>query len=258
MALALRRPLEPVVTFVARMARVGPARLVDGALPALYDGAAAVTRWLTGPALRHQIAVAVAVVTAALGLALVPHGTLETVLTARQPAALMHELVIAGLIVIAAFAVLASRSRLAAVAALGAVGIGMATLFALYSAPDLAITQVMVEALSVILLVLVLVRLPHEGVRRRSALVRWRDSVLAVAVGVAVALTVVVVAGASGPSSLAEFFASRAVPEAYGRNVVNVILVDFRALDTLGEIAVVAAAGLGVVAVLRRRKETPS
>lgn len=250
-AIALRRPLANVVALVRWLGRIGPARVVNGMLPALYSGAGAVARRLTGPVLRNQIAVAVAMVTGVLCTALyaVPHLDLHG--GWRIPV-LVHELIVAGLIVVAAVAVAVVRSRLAAVAALGAVGLGMATLFALYSAPDLAITQVMVEALSVIMLVLVFVQLPRDAVRERAGMARWRDAALAAAAGGAIFLAVVVVAEVGGDSSLAEYFVTRAVPEAYGRNVVNVILVDFRALDTLGEIAVVAAAGLGVLAILRQ------
>ncbi len=250
-AVALREPLAGVVALVRRLGRIGPARVVNRMLPALYSGAGSVAGWLTGPALRNQVAVAAAVVTGALCIALYASWDFDLNGAADIPV-LVHELIVAGLVVVAAVAVAVVRSRLAAVAALGAVGLGMATLFALYSAPDLAITQVMVEALSVIMLVLVLVQLPRAAVRERSRVARWRDATLAAAAGGVIFLAVLAVAEVGGDSSLAEYFVTRAVPEAYGRNVVNVILVDFRALDTLGEIAVVAAAGLGVLAILRQ------
>ena len=253
-ALALRRPLAPLVSLVRQLERVGPARVMDGLLPALYRRAAQTTRFVMGPALRHQLALAVAVVTAALAVAVWGPVSVDE----AQTSLLTHELLVATLIIAAALLVVVLRSMLAAVAALGAVGLGMATLFALLSAPDLAMTQVMVEALSVILLVLVLLRLPRTDRPTRTKLVRWRDGLLAATAGATVAVATLLVAGVERMSPLAEYFASRSVPEAFGRNVVNVILVDFRALDTLGEITVVAVAGLGVVALLRRQREKAS
>jgi multicomponent Na+:H+ antiporter subunit A len=125
----------------------------------------------------------------------------------------------------------------------------MALVFVIYSAPDLAMTQVMVETLSVIVLVLVFARLPRLVRRSRSA-TRIRDLVLAGALGLAMALMVLASASVELDAPASSYYRSASVPEAKGRNVVNVILVDFRALDTLGEIAVVAVAGLGVAALI--------
>jgi multicomponent Na+:H+ antiporter subunit A len=136
----------------------------------------------------------------------------------------------------------------------------MALVFALYSAPDLAMTQVMVETLSVIVLVLVFARLP-KMVRRSGALRRARDLVVAGALGLTMALLVLASAGLDLEPTTSTFYLDASLPEAKGRNVVNVILVDFRALDTLGEITVVAVAAFGVAALVgwrcrRTRRET--
>ena len=131
----------------------------------------------------------------------------------------------------------------------------MALLFLVYSAPDLALTQLMVETLSVLLLVAVLLRMrpnapgPMEGPTAGRVL-------LAVAAGVVFGAGVWMSSTARLSGGVAEFFARASVPEAYGRNIVNVILVDFRALDTLGEITVLALAGAGIGALLRARRLT--
>ncbi|ACY16033.1 hydrogen gas-evolving membrane-bound hydrogenase subunit E [Haliangium ochraceum] len=146
-----------------------------------------------------------------------------------------------------------TTSRLGAVAALGIMGLGITLLFALYSAPDLAITTVMVETLTVLLLVLVFYHLPRFARlsdRKRLS----RDLLVAGAVGALMCALTLASAAVHLPPDAAEFFASASLPEAYGRNVVNVILVDFRALDTLGEIVVVAVAGIGVLALMRLRR----
>ncbi len=168
-----------------------------------------------------------------------------------------HEAGLIALTLGGAIYVCAARSRLAAVAGLGVTGAGIAVLFTLLSAPDLGATQIMVEALGVILLVLLFRRLPGalpiDGAGARTV-----RALIALGVGGTLAVVTYVASGVSLPPETADFYASASLPEAYGRNVVNVILVDFRALDTLGEIFVVAAAGVGVVALIgARRRRTP-
>jgi multicomponent Na+:H+ antiporter subunit A len=126
----------------------------------------------------------------------------------------------------------------------------MALLFAIYSAPDLALTQIMVESLIVVLLVLLLRRLPT--IRKLGGPgARAGRSALALAGGVLMAFVTLAASSVTLPGDASSFFAEASWPLAKGRNVVNVILVDFRALDTFGEIAVVAGAAIGVVALLR-------
>jgi multicomponent Na+:H+ antiporter subunit A len=149
-----------------------------------------------------------------------------------------------------AITAVSSRLHLSSVAALGVTGLGVAMLFVYFSAPDLAITQIMVETLTVIVLALVLYRMKRGVVRRRRR-DRMVDLPVAIAAGAAVTLAFLAAAASKGPSRLSSWFAEASIPEAHGRNVVNVILVDFRALDTLGEITVVAVAGVGVYALLK-------
>jgi multicomponent Na+:H+ antiporter subunit A len=158
---------------------------------------------------------------------------------------------ICGLIVAGALAAAAAHRRLSALLALGLVGLGVALLFLHYGAPDLAITQVMVEALTVVLLLLVVDRLPP--IRPERAPLRLvRDGAVAALFGGLVGLVALSATQLQVAPSISPTLAAWSYPEAHGRNVVNVILVDFRALDTLGEIAVLAIAGLGVAALLRR------
>jgi multicomponent Na+:H+ antiporter subunit A len=128
----------------------------------------------------------------------------------------------------------------------------VALTFLVYGAPDLAMTQFMTETLTVILFVFVFYHLPRFG-RLSSRLARWRDLAIAAAFGTM--MTALVLAATAIPldSSLQEFYAQNSRPLGHGRNVVNVILVDFRALDTLGEITVLSVAAIGVFALLRLR-----
>ncbi len=156
-------------------------------------------------------------------------------------------------VVASAFGAARMRRRLAAVLLLGAVGYGVAILFVIQSAPDLALTQLLIETLFLALFVLVLKRLPDnfEALQWRLA----QTTRIAVATGVALmagAFSLWATASRVAPPAIDEFLA-RAEPEGGGRNVVNVILTDFRALDTLGEITVLAVAALGVMALVKAK-----
>jgi multicomponent Na+:H+ antiporter subunit A len=120
----------------------------------------------------------------------------------------------------------------------------------MFSAPDVAITQLLVETLVVVLVAVAMLKLPHLGLAKD----RKRRPVHAALAGVVgVLVTVVLVAVLQGDIDMAipEYFEVASWPEAYGRNIVNVILVDFRAIDTFGEIAVVVIAALSAYALLR-------
>ncbi|MGN6488032.1 MAG: hydrogen gas-evolving membrane-bound hydrogenase subunit E [Devosia sp.] len=147
--------------------------------------------------------------------------------------------------------VVAARTRLLAILALGVQGAAVALLFVFYGAPDLGFTQFMVEIVSVVILALVMTRLRLDA-RDPRPLEDWaRDGALAAFAGLAVTTLLFRVLEQPLSRLLPEFFERASLPLAHGRNVVNVILVDFRALDTLGEIAVVFTAGIAVLALLR-------
>ncbi len=165
-----------------------------------------------------------------------------------------YELVVAGGIIVAAVGAAVMRSKLAAVAAMGVVGFAVALIYVLFSAPDLGITQVLVETLTVILLVLALFKLPNFS-RLSSRMSRLRDVTVGVAFGGLMAALMFSTLGVQFEPSISAWFLESAYTEAQGRNVVNVILVDFRALDTLGEIYVLALAAIGVYAMMKFRSQ---
>ncbi|MCB8889297.1 monovalent cation/H+ antiporter subunit A [Vreelandella malpeensis] len=160
----------------------------------------------------------------------------------------------------------AKYHRLAALSLVGGVGITVSLAFLWLSAPDLALTQLMVETITTVLILLGLRWLPPRitprelniTTSRRARLRRARDMVVAVCAGLAMAL-VSYVALLRGPSTggISDFFLTRALSEGGGSNVVNVLLVDFRSIDTLGEIAVLAIVALTVYALLRRFRPAP-
>ena len=168
------------------------------------------------------------------------------------------QLIPAAIIIVSALWTLMVRGRLFAVVLAGMTGYGTATLFALHGAPDLALTQFLVETVSLVVFVLVLRRLPP---RFSTPVLRSRRLVnlgIGVATGVLVSMMAyLTLAGRRAESISGQFPA--AAEEAGGRNIVSVLLVDVRAWDTMGEISVLAAAAAGVASLLfvRRRARLP-
>ena len=165
--------------------------------------------------------------------------------------------VLSGLLIASALAAAIVRRRFAGALLLGLVGYVMAGLFVAQGAPDLALTQVAIETLTTVLFVLVLRRLPDKFERSRAARRVLRYAVASTVAVVVFGLTLAVGA-IDPPTTVSQEMIKDAVPEADGANVVNVILVDFRGLDTLGEITVLTAAAIGTVALARAgRRPTP-
>lgn len=179
---------------------------------------------------------------------------------AQVPDVSFVEWLLAILIAASAFATITARSRLLAICALGVVGTGIALIFLLHGAADVAMTQLMVETLIVVIVAMVLLKLP--GFRRevrQTGLGRWRDAIVAGIVGLATTLVLLAVTAEPSYRRLTDHFERIAAPEGFGANVVNVILVDFRALDTLGEITVLAIAAVSAYFLIswRSRRRVP-
>lgn len=153
------------------------------------------------------------------------------------------------LIVVTLATVALHRRRFTALVIVGALGLLMALIFIQFSAPDLALTQLSVEVVTIVLLLLALYFLPQQSPRESSSLRRTRDALIAVLAGLgAGALTWAMLTRPF--TSISDYFITHSLPGGGGANVVNVILVDFRGFDTLGEITVLALAGLGIHAML--------
>lgn len=163
-----------------------------------------------------------------------------------------YDLLIIGLsaiMMVAAVTAVVASSYVTVLASLGTVGFGVALVFAYYGAPDLAITQLLVETLTVVLFMFVVLRLPKLK-SLSSAKTRLRDAVLATTFGSLITVLLLKAINIQFDHAISERLAAMSYPEAKGKNVVNVILVDFRALDTMGEIVVVATAALGIAALV--------
>ncbi|MDO4716623.1 MAG: DUF4040 family protein [Propionibacteriaceae bacterium] len=153
------------------------------------------------------------------------------------------------LITVAVISVVRSRARIAATVSLSAVGILATVQILSLGAPDVALTQLLVESLGIIVIMLVLQRLPLEF-PRPSRRHRGGSILVSLLVGASVASLTWALSGRRGKSEIAQYYLENTEPIAGGFNVVNVILVEFRALDTMGELAVLGMAGVAIIALL--------
>ncbi len=160
------------------------------------------------------------------------------------------EMVVMLILIAAVMYVVYTPSRLAAVAAMGVIGYCICLIFLFYSAPDLAMTQFAIDTLTVILFILVLYRLPKYKTYA-SWMVRLRDLLLALFFGSLMTVLALEVLNEPTHKGTTEFFAHNAYTLAKGKNIVNVILVDFRGIDTMVESVVLTISALGVFALLK-------
>ncbi len=236
----------------AWLAARGPAAWYFGSVERLKQLAVWQTRVLQSGYLHHYVLAIVLTTLALVTYTLVYKGGLRISLGTGD----IHlvELIVAILMLAAAFVTVRVPSRLAAIVAMGVIGYGLALIFINFGAPDLAMTQFLIETMTVILFVWVIYRLPKymdESARPQ----RMRKALVAIASGTLMSILVLVALSVREGSRLSGFFAENSFMLAHGRNIVNVIIVDFRALDTLGEITVLALAGVGVYTLLKLKPE---
>ncbi len=159
------------------------------------------------------------------------------------------------LLVCAALATVLFKNRISAILSLGMTGFFVALLYVLMGAPDLALTQYLVEAVSVILILLAFYFMPPYFEEKASQNTKFVNASLAVFVGVVVTFYMLMVMDSHLVSSISSYYLETSEKLAGGRNVVNVVIVDYRAFDTMLEICVFAIAILGVYAMLRLKKK---
>jgi multicomponent Na+:H+ antiporter subunit A len=164
-----------------------------------------------------------------------------------------YEVIVVVIMLVALGVLLTSESRLTVIIALGLVGYGTAMIFLFFGAPDVAMTQFLIETLTVVLFVLILNKLPKFV--DISTSMRRRFITPALLFGFTMTFLLLWVHQGEIDPSLKEYFAQNSYLQAKGHNIVNVILVDFRGLDTLGEITVLVVASLGVYSLLKIVKE---
>jgi multicomponent Na+:H+ antiporter subunit A len=220
----------------------------DRLLSGLFAFAERLTRILQNGRLRYYLLTVFISASVMMGSAFLWYGTFT--LPPLRTSIQLGDLILAGVILSAALIAARVGKRLVAIVAMGVIGYGVALIFAQFGAPDLAMTQFSIETITVLLFVLIFHRLPlFSRLGRRRAL--NVDAVVATTVGVLMTVLTLVAVSSPQVSQLSQFFAEQSVPAAHGRNIVNTILVDFRALDTLGEITVLGMASIGVLALLK-------
>ncbi len=162
--------------------------------------------------------------------------------------------VVAGFIIAGALATTVLRNRLAAVLLLGLTGYGNGIIFALYGAPDLALTQFLVETLTLVVFILVLRKLPAEIERRHETPLRPLRALIGIAFGALLVVVGMFAAAARTARPVSEDYPWAAYAIGHGKNAVNVLLIDIRAWDTMGEISVLVVAATGVASLVFRNR----
>lgn len=240
------------------LGRVDGKRLFDGGLLALTRGARTLLRVVGTRRLQSQLFAIMAstLVLALLSARVVPLAWGDRERLPASPA--FAVLWIIGMMCAVGAAIQAKYHRVVALTLMGGAGLVTCLTFAWFSAPDLALTQIVVEVVTTALFLLGLRWLPmrlKEAPQRVTAgdwARRVRDLTLAVGAGAGLAALSYAMLTRPAPHSISPFFLDRALPQGGGANVVNVMLVDFRAFDTIGEITVLGAVALTVYALLRR------
>ena len=251
----LLKPSQRLVNTAARVEFLSPKSIFTGFWGFFNKFSSGWTKLSQNGYLRNYVSVILVFMIGLLGYAL-----FKSAKFAIDPASLteitIYEIVVVAIMLVAIFFTVFTRSRLAAVASMGIVGLAICLLFIFYSAPDLAMTQFSIDTLTVILFVLVLYKLPRY-LQLSDYKTRIKDGVLSLALGTIITILILEVLAEPVNKEISNYYAENSYILAHGKNVVNVILVDFRGSDTFMEISVLAIAAIGVFGLLKLRlKET--
>lgn len=231
--------------------RFGPAAGYQKLIPGLLSVATAQTKFFQNGSLRNYISTIVGFFSLLVIITLASRsfnfdliGRLSQISDLRT-----YEVVMVVLIVISFFVIITSKRRLTSLLAMGFMGYAVAIIFLFYGAPDVAMTQFLIETLTVVLFVLILHRLPSFIQKTKFEGAGY--IVVSIVFGLIMTYILLMVTEFPLESELRSIYAQQSYPLGKGRNVVNVILVDFRQLDTMGEIVVLAIAALGIFAMFK-------
>ncbi|MBX3041228.1 MAG: DUF4040 domain-containing protein [Bdellovibrionaceae bacterium] len=245
----LRRPLRYLIRRALDWEALEPERLYFISLKVLQFGSDMVTRSLQGGRLSHYVFGMGLGLLLLWGSAVAELSFVPSLSSFQSPG--LEELAISSFILTALVALAIRRGRIFSVVMMGSLGAGVALLYITHSAPDVGIAQVLVETLSVILVLFLVAGLPQVVARTRP---HHRAIRILVSCGLAIcmtALSLLTLLRDPNVDPVSRFFVEKSVSEAHGANVVNVILVDFRAFDTLAEITVLALAALATLLLLK-------
>lgn len=161
-----------------------------------------------------------------------------------------YEIIVFSIITIAILITVSTSSRLTAIVSLSVIGLCICLIYVFYGAPDLAMTQFIIDTLTVVLFVLVLFKLP-PFLKFNNKKIQIRDAIISSAFGILIALITLQALLSPADKAISKYYAENAYLMAKGKNVVNVILVDFRGFDTMIETIVLSIAAIGVYSLLK-------
>lgn len=225
--------------------------IYDWTIVNMVKGALKITNWQMTGYLRDYLVFISVVVVGAGGTTLFLKNAMDFN-TTNMASIAPYEAILALVLVTASMGVVLAKSRLAAILSLGVVGYSMSLLFILFRAPDLALTQLIVETVTLALFLLCFYHLPKEIIQEKNRPVAKGINVLvSAATGILVAAMSISAHNSKSFESISKYFVENSYKLGGGNNMVNVILVDFRGLDTMGEITVVGIAAFAVYALIK-------
>ncbi len=245
----LWKPNKAKELFIGRFTAFSPLSLAESLNKLISRFAFWFTRLTQSGYLRYYVLIILIVITLLMGYHVFT-GTGSFLNFKSSVQASFNDYVVLAIMFGAILFTIFSRSRLSAVAGLGVVGYCMCFIFVFYSAPDLAMTQFTIDTLTVILFVLVLYRLPRY-LKFSNTVARIRDGSIAVVFGAFITMVILEVKQMVPNKETSAFYIENAYVVAKGKNIVNVILVDFRGFDTMVEIIVLSIAAIGVFGLLK-------
>ncbi len=247
----LLRPSEHLLGTALKFERISPQAIANLFGELFKKFAGLWTGFFQNGYLRNYVITILGFLTILLGLRLY-QGVSLVIDASKLTEVTIYEVIVVMIMFSSIIFTVFSRSRLVAVASLGVIGYSICLIFLFYSAPDLAMTQFSIDTLTVILFVLVIYNLPRYKTFSNWK-IRLRDGVLSVFFGTLIAVLTLEVLSEPLNRETSIFYAESAYLLAKGKNVVNVILVDFRGFDTMVEITVLVIAAIGVFSLLKLR-----
>ncbi|MYL62990.1 Na+/H+ antiporter subunit A [Bacillus hwajinpoensis] len=232
--------------------KLSAAKAYDGLINGLINGSRKLTNvYMTG-SLRHYMIYIFVFFIALVGITMSVTGGFQINFDDLAPIAI-PEVMIAIVMAGAAIATIFMKNRIAAILVLGIVGYGLSLLFVFFRAPDLALTQLIVETVTVALFLLCFYHLPNFDKKKESKRTNAVNWVISISVGVLVTMVGIASHSTKLFEPISDYFLKNSYKLGGGDNVVNVILVDFRGLDTMLEILVLGLAALGIYTMIKLR-----
>lgn len=247
----LWKPTKSKEDFIERFEKFSPKHILESLAVLFEKGSDLWTNIFQNGYLRNYISVIILFLVGLISVTLLENTTYRIDYSSFSRLTIYEVVTLCIMILSIGFAVF-TKSRLAAVAATGVMGYSICLFFVYYSAPDLAMTQFTIDTLTVILFVLVLYKLP-KYLKLSDYKTRVKDTIISFAFGGLITILALEVLAQPVNEEISNYYAENAYILAHGKNVVNVILVDFRGTDTMVEISVLAIAAIGVFGLLKLR-----